>query len=454
VEPLRHFAQMTYDSAGNRVKKVTDNGTTIYLGESYEVRSGGEITKYVFLNSLRVAEHRNEPTGSQFFYFYHTDHLTSTNLMTDINGQKVCYFEYEPYGKTSRADIAPQLGEANATRYKFTNQEEDPEIELYYYNARYYDPELGRFIQADPYIQNLYDPQSLNRYSYVRNNPINLIDPSGNFIWAIIGAILKAVITAAVAGAITNIAIQALSGNIHSIKDVARAGATGAAFGATLAAGSIAAGALQLTTGVLGLVAEATTFGAASYTSNGVNNLFDGNSFNENGVQSFVQGLETYAFLKSTQVVIDSGVFNPVIDMAKSAANKLPIIRDANRALDKFRNWVSKSINSPPKNGRLGSASTRDQIDDIAGEMERRGWEVTNGGGRFPEEYIRGAGGGTKGSSYPDITAQKNGRTLRINTIDTLTDGVTPSPRETMNAQRIRNQKPTDHLLLIPKSKK
>ena len=51
---------------------------------------------------------------------------------------------------------------------------------LYYYGARYYDPELGRFISADTIVQSPYNPQTLNRYSYCSNNPINYVDPSGH----------------------------------------------------------------------------------------------------------------------------------------------------------------------------------------------------------------------------------------------------------------------------------
>lgn len=99
--------------------------------------------------------------------------------------------------------------------------------------------------------------------------------------------------------------------------------------------------------------------------------------------------------------------------------------------------------------GRLGKAATRQHIAQVVGEMENRGWTVT-GGGKLPEEYIKGANGGVKGSSYPDITAVKNGNTLRVNTVDTLADGVTPTARETANAERIRSQT-GGHVLLIPK---
>ena len=85
--------------------------------------------------------------------------------------------------------------------------------------------------------------------------------------------------------------------------------------------------------------------------------------------------------------------------------------------------------------------------------MERRGWTITGGGGPsrdLKEEYLPGPGGGRRGSSYPDITATKGGKTLRVNTIDTYADGVTPTKREAANAARIRGQT-GEHVLLIPK---
>jgi len=101
--------------------------------------------------------------------------------------------------------------------------------------------------------------------------------------------------------------------------------------------------------------------------------------------------------------------------------------------------------------GRLGSPETRAHVRDVADTLEDRGWTVTRGGGR-PEEYIAGRAG-RKGSAYPDITATKDGKTIRINTVDTLADSATPTRREKRAAAKIRRLKSDDHLLLIPKPK-
>jgi RHS repeat-associated protein len=103
--------------------------------------------------------------------------------------------------------------------------------------------------------------------------------------------------------------------------------------------------------------------------------------------------------------------------------------------------------------GRLGSQSTRRHVIRVANELERRGFRIVRGGGRFPEEYIPGPGGARKGCAYPDITAVKNGRTVRVNTVDTLVDQTTLTSREARNAAKIRHLSPNDHLVTIPKPK-
>jgi hypothetical protein len=106
----------------------------------------------------------------------------------------------------------------------------------------------------------------------------------------------------------------------------------------------------------------------------------------------------------------------------------------------------------PSRGGRLGSAATRTQNAEIAAELERNGFTITNGGGQWPEEYIRGSGPGTLGSTYVDITAvnRETGAVTRVQTVDTLSDGG-PTPREAASAARIRAKFPNDVLILIPK---
>lgn len=107
-----------------------------------------------------------------------TDHLSGSNIDTDETGKVVEMADYYPFGAL-RLDHTTT---AYRNPYKFTGKELDGDSGLYYYSARYYNAEIGRFISQDPWEGDLKDPQSLNRYSYVRNNPLRYIDPTGQFV--------------------------------------------------------------------------------------------------------------------------------------------------------------------------------------------------------------------------------------------------------------------------------
>ena len=115
------------------------------------------------------------PDQTQKLLFYHSDHLGGSNIITDGSGNLVQHVQYSPYG-----EIDYELNLGVSVNYLFTGQEFDREAGLYYYSARYYDPEIGRFIQPDTIIPDPSDNQAYNRYSYCRNNPIMLTDPSGH----------------------------------------------------------------------------------------------------------------------------------------------------------------------------------------------------------------------------------------------------------------------------------
>ena len=185
---------MEYDYTGMRVKK-TAGGITLYPFKGYEIDPNGVVTKYIRIGNENFASKRGTSK-----YFYHNDHLGSVNVVTDSNGAQVQLNEYGPWGGVSRS-----VGSVDPT-HRFTGQELDPETGLYYYGGRYYDPEISRFASPDPYVQSPDDPQNLDRYSYVLNNPVNLVDPSGHFWWIIIAAVLDSFLPAAVTeGAIAGI---------------------------------------------------------------------------------------------------------------------------------------------------------------------------------------------------------------------------------------------------------
>lgn len=163
---------LTYDGNGARAKKVAGGTTTYYVSSDYEIKNG-VATKYVFAGNLRVAsiEGTNNTTK-----IYHKDHLGSSIAITDSLGVDAETSEYLPFG-----GMREPTGTA-VSGYKYTDQELDSESGLYNYDARLYDPIIGRFISADSEMPEPYDPQSLNRYSYCRNNPLIYVDPTGHYI--------------------------------------------------------------------------------------------------------------------------------------------------------------------------------------------------------------------------------------------------------------------------------
>src|SRR3990172_3900862 len=109
-------------------------------------------------------------------HFYHTDHLGSTRIITDAAGAIYEATNYLPFG-----EIATDNSAGEPDRFKFTGQMWDPTTNLYYYGARYYDPEIGRFTQADTIVPRPLDGQTFNRYTYCANNPYKFADPTGHF---------------------------------------------------------------------------------------------------------------------------------------------------------------------------------------------------------------------------------------------------------------------------------
>ena len=190
-----------YDGEGRRTKKTVSvlkltKGTkisidpalvseTLYVDDAYQVING-QTVKYIFAGTIRVAERRKGITSyyhavkylfagtiriaeirNGALHYYHKDHLGSSSVLTDANGNRIESAEYLPFGR-----IREYAG-TWTTDYKFTDREMDTESGLYNFNARFYDPTLGRFISPDPAVPDLsntanprvFDPQMLNRYS-------------------------------------------------------------------------------------------------------------------------------------------------------------------------------------------------------------------------------------------------------------------------------------------------
>ncbi len=163
-------ATYSYDGDGRRVKKV--NGfTTIFV--------------YDAMDRL-VAEYSDQSNTAGTNYLT-SDTLGSPRIVTDSIGTVKGRHDYLPFGE----DIATAVGNRSTVqgyssldyvRQKFTQKERDSETGLDYFLARYYSSAQGRFTSPDSFSGNRYDPQTLNRYAYVSNNPVRFIDTTGHSI--------------------------------------------------------------------------------------------------------------------------------------------------------------------------------------------------------------------------------------------------------------------------------
>jgi RHS repeat-associated protein len=115
--------------------------------------------------------------GTTVRRFLFHDHLGSNVLVTAPNGDIIHRRVFEPFGQVV-AETAP----TEATAQLFTGQRFEATSGLYDFRARWYDPEAGRFLSVDPVVQSASDPQTVNGYGYVRNNPVNLTDSTGKFL--------------------------------------------------------------------------------------------------------------------------------------------------------------------------------------------------------------------------------------------------------------------------------
>jgi RHS repeat-associated protein len=208
--------RITYDSSGNISSKKVDGIETKYhfdsLGRLTHVKAasgnieyhyspegqrvgkkvGDEKSYYLYdgLNLLMELDQEKNPTkifihagdeidspmvmlkGSDS-WFYFTDYLGSVIGLADEKGEITTSYNYEPFG------LLKSKGKETGNPLTYTGRYYDREIGLYYYRARYYDPELGIFVSPDPHPKSLENPKDFNEYVFVRNDPINLVDPLG-----------------------------------------------------------------------------------------------------------------------------------------------------------------------------------------------------------------------------------------------------------------------------------
>jgi RHS repeat-associated protein len=202
-----------YDSSHARIKEVRTNtqGTrttwilhpnnTGALGFEQEIDTAGTTTNRNYLSAGGVSvgmvttigaitnPTNPQPTDSSASVvkvdYWHTDNLGSISAITNAAGAVTQRMAYDPFGKrrdgNGSYDAQGKLiiDNAQGTDRGFTGHEQMDDIGIVHMNGRIYDANIGRFMQADPRIAQPFNLQNFDRYSYVLNNPLNLVDPSG-----------------------------------------------------------------------------------------------------------------------------------------------------------------------------------------------------------------------------------------------------------------------------------
>ena len=173
-----------YDNRGRTVSETkTIDVTTYYPSAAYQVKTNGSYAntrKYYSFNGAVVAMREN----STLTWLLHTcpggrcqgDQVNSTTVTANADGSFQSEVRYSAYGEVRHADGT------TVTDKLYTGQQQEVEIGLSYYIARFYDPVIAHFIQADTIISDMRNAQGYNRYGYVLNNPVNFHDPSGHMV--------------------------------------------------------------------------------------------------------------------------------------------------------------------------------------------------------------------------------------------------------------------------------
>nr|MDQ3004853.1 DNRLRE domain-containing protein [Chloroflexota bacterium] len=208
-------AAFVYDGDGKRVKSIFNGtATTYFVGTHYEV-ANGVVTKYYYAGAQRIAMRTNGTLN-----YLLGDHLGSTSLTTSATGTVISELRYKAWGETRYSSGT------TTTKYTYTGQYSNvSDFGLMFYNARWYDPALGRFAQPDPIVPiSTQGVQAYDRYSYVNNNPVRYNDPTGHCIFGLDTAVC--VVAALVIGAVvlTGDAPHLKAGDAGNIIDLLVAG--------------------------------------------------------------------------------------------------------------------------------------------------------------------------------------------------------------------------------------
>ena len=222
-----------------------------YIGDSYEkwfikhLNNELEIVEKYYIRvqdkiiATKLVSSKLNETKTRLLYNHH-DSMGSVDTVTDENGLILLRYSYSPFGK-SKVTFSNLTAEIKAMlKVEFTGHDSIDNGRLINMNGRIYDTVFSRFLSPDPFIQDVYNIQNLNRYSYVLNNPFKFRDPSG-YLWGALKPLLKPQVLIAIAvgvataGVATAILAPALIAGLGVTSALASATITGAVVGSTSA---------------------------------------------------------------------------------------------------------------------------------------------------------------------------------------------------------------------------
>lgn len=220
-------SSFAFNAENQRITQTSNRGTTTYIGSHYEkfVPAGNPYTEHIhwiMTPAGRVASYKVRSTGYSETQYFHHDGLGSIVAVTNPMGVVSERFYFDAWGRryegipgTQPASLAPVTWASNNSQLTrgFTDHEHLDDLGLIHMNGRVYDPVLGRFLSADPFIDGTDDSQGYNRFSYVGNNPLNHTDPTGYLKFKDVLKIGAAILVGVLTAGATLYAYAALSGN-------------------------------------------------------------------------------------------------------------------------------------------------------------------------------------------------------------------------------------------------
>lgn len=414
------------------------------LRETHYDADTGLVTKTVdytlghdeIIQTTQLYDSSGNPTGSPVTLVFGHDGHGSVRVLTDMAAAVAQFFIYDAYGQLlAIANAAGALTSGGSgvlgdaaqalTSILHSGEQTDAATGLQNLRDRMYDPRTGRFMTKDSFVGRLTDPQSLHKYLYTHADPVNGIDPTGMFT-----------VISTMSASSVGIALSQTNAELGS--SLAQGFTQGDERADAFFATKEFIEKVQFWV-MVGLI----VVGGIGYALSNAQTLIKrtASALRTKGIRFRASLVSHSTNLRNFLGAVDNVHASPRNVTVDGAA-----VVDAPRA-----NRVQLDDYLSGSGGRWGSQRTRHLNDSIATSYELQGFTIKGGAGRESEEGIPGPGGSTQGGTWVDITATDGTRTIRIQTVDTLADGVTPTLSEAAAAERIRAAFPGDELILVPK---